>query len=429
MQLTALLRRRLYSTRIGAALTITLSAQAGDSAPDRTAPKSAQPLAAVLQSLVDKHIVPGAVALVASKDKVLAMATSGFSSLATNEPMRDDCVFWIASMSKSLTGTALMMLVDEGKVSLDDPVEKYLPEFKDQVVEQEGIERHPPAHPISVREIMSHTSGLVLASDPTLKKTQSLAENVAAYAARPLRHEPGTKYEYNNCGINTGGRIIEVVSGMPYAEFMQTRLFTPLGMKDTTFWPNAGQAKRLAHSARLSADKSGLEEVKLDPNVPAAAIVRLSEGAEVPAPIIAEIGFGIAASYAKHYGEPAGGFFSTARDLGALCQMLLNGGTLHGQRYLSERAVQTMGASQTGNVPVNPQETYGVGWSVKIRDDEGPSAGSFGHRGARRPCMWIDPKNGLAMVLLVERFDMTGEEQKVIYGSVLKAALENYRPE
>jgi CubicO group peptidase (beta-lactamase class C family) len=95
---------------------------------------------------VDRHIAPGVVALVANKDGVLDLESAGFASLATKTPMRDDSVFWIASMSKSLTATALMMLVDEGKVSLDDPVEKYLPEFKEQDVEQEGIERHPPAH-------------------------------------------------------------------------------------------------------------------------------------------------------------------------------------------------------------------------------------------------------------------------------------------
>src|SRR5258708_28862638 len=160
------------------------------------------PIAPVLQSFVDQHIAPGVVALVANKDGVLALEKAGYASLANKTPIREDAVFWIASMSKSLTGSALMMLVDEGKVSLDDPVEKYLPEFKGQEVEQEGIERHPPAHPITVREIMSHTSGLVLASEKSLKQAWTLKENVAQYAAKPLRQEPGTKFEYNNCGIN-----------------------------------------------------------------------------------------------------------------------------------------------------------------------------------------------------------------------------------
>jgi len=106
--------------------------------------------------------------------------------------------------------------------------------------------------------------------------------------------------------------------------------------------------------------------------------------------------------------------------------MLLNGGVYQGQRYLSEAAVRQMTSIQTGDVPVNPQEAYGIGWFVKIRADEGPAVGSFGHRGARRPVMWVDPKNQLALVLLVERFDMPGDGQKELYSSFLKAAIEKY---
>lgn len=384
---------------------------------------SSSPLRAALQSLVDKHIAPGVVVLVANKDKVLDLETAGYASLASKTPMRKDAMFWIASMSKSLSGTALMMLVDEGRVSLDDPVEKFLPEFKGQQVKAADGTLRAPKHPITVREVMCHTSGLVLANEKGLKMTQSLQENVKLFAALPLRQEPGTKYEYNNCGIDTGGRIIEVVSGMNYADFMQKRLFDPLGMKDTTFWPNEEQAARLAHTARFTADKKGLEEIKQDKDVEQRVIDKWSEGVHVPRALTADMGAGVAFNYAKHYGEPAGGFYSTASDVGTLCRMLLNGGALDGKRYLSEQAVKQMSAIQTVDVPVNPNEAYGVGWSVKIRDDEGPSIGSFGHRGARRTAMWIDPKNELVMVILVERFDMTGEEQKVMYGGFMKAAV------
>lgn len=123
---------------------------------------------------------------------------------------------------------------------------------------------------------------------------------------------------------------------------------------------------------------------------------------------------------------PAGGYFSTARDLGRFCRMLLRGGELDGKRYLSENAVRVMSAAQLGGVKLNSQESYGIGWSVKLTDEEGPSAGSFGHRGARRTAMWIDPQNGLAMVILVEHFDMTGPEQKELYGAFLKAAIAPY---
>ena len=387
---------------------------------------SPSPIAPVLQSLVDKRIAPGVVALVADRDAVLALEKAGFASLANRTPIRDDALFWIASMSKSLTATALMMLVDEGRVSLDDPVEKYLPEFKGQMVEEAGIEMHPPRHPITVREILSHTSGLVLASEKTLKRTQVLKDDVLEYAKRPLRQEPGTKYEYNNCGINTGGRIIEVVSGMSYADFMQKRIFDPLGMKDTTCWPNEEQAARLAHTARFTEDKKDLAEIVQDATSTPAAILKFSGGVPVPRAVTQDMGFGIAFDYGKRYAMPAGGYFSTARDLGQLCRMLLRGGELDGKRHLSENAVRTMGASQLGDVKLSAQESYGIGFSVKLTDEEGPGAGSFGHRGARRTAMWIDPKNGLAMIILVERFDMTGDEQKVMYGSFMKAAVQAF---
>ncbi|MDB6007717.1 MAG: hypothetical protein JWR15_4704 [Prosthecobacter sp.] len=300
---------------------------------------SPSPLQPVLQSFVNKHIAPGVVALVANKDKVLDLQTAGYASLANKTPMRKDAVFWIASMSKSLTGTALMMLVDEGKVSLDDPVEKHLPEFKGLQVKEADGTLHSPKHPITVREVMCHTSGLVFGNEKGLRLTQSLQQNVALFATFPLRQEPGTKYEYNNCGIDTGGRIIEVVSGMSYADFMQKRLFDPLGMKDTTFWPNEEQASRLAHTARSTADKTGLEEINQDKDAEQRIIDKWSEGVHVPRAITADMGAGVAFNYAKHYGEPAGGFYSTASDVGTLCRMLRNGGTLGGKRYLSEQAV------------------------------------------------------------------------------------------
>jgi len=390
------------------------------------AAEAPKPLKPVLQSFVDQNIAPGVVALVANKDGVLALDTAGYASLAKKSPMREDTVFWIASMSKSLTGAALMMLVDEGKVSLDDPVEKYLPEFKGQQVKETDGTLHPPKHPITVREIMSHTSGMVLASDKGLKSTQVLKDDVVEYAKRPLRQEPGTKYEYNNCGINTGGRIIEAVSGMSYRDFMQKRLFDPLGMKDTTCWPNEEQASRLAHTARFTEDKKGLVEIEQDTQAKPEHILKFSGGVPVPKAITGDMGFGIAFDYGKRYAMPAGGYFSTAHDLGQFCRMLLRGGELDGKHLLSEQAVKLMSMSQTAGVAVSPSESYGVGVSVKLKDDEGPSLGSYGHRGARRTAFWIDPANKLAMVILVERFDMSGEQQQVMYGGFMKASVAKY---
>src|SRR5262249_8112736 len=152
---------------------------------------------------------------------------------------------------------------------------------------------------IIVREIMDHTSGLVLANNKALKRTHSLKDDVAQYAAQPLRQEPGTKYEYNNCGINTAGRIIEVVSGMPYADFLQQRLLDPLGMTDTTGWPSEEQAARLAHTARATEDKKSLVEIKQDKDVKPEVIAKWGGSAHVPAAITADMGAGIAFDYNK----------------------------------------------------------------------------------------------------------------------------------
>jgi CubicO group peptidase (beta-lactamase class C family) len=382
------------------------------------------PLAPVLQSAVDKHIVSGAVVLVADKDRVLDLEAAGYAKLAEQKPMQTQSLFWIASMTKSLTGAALMMLVDEGKLKLDDPVEKYLPEFKGQMVAEKDKAPHPPQHPITVREVMNHTSGVAVPQDPAFKTAHTLPEIVAVVGKLPLQWEPGTKFQYNNSGINTGGRLIEVLSGMSYTDFMQQRLFTPLGMKDTTFWPNEELAARLANTARMTEDKTGLEDVGMSKKIPADQIVKLEKTA--PFPMLDNFGGGIVPEYQNHYGQPAGGLYSTASDVGRFCQMLLNGGTWEGKRYLSDKAIKQLSAVQTGDVMVNPQEGYGVGVFVKTRDDEGPAVGSYGHRGARRTVMWIDPKNQLVMVAMLQRWDMTGEQQKEFYGSVFRTMVEKF---
>jgi CubicO group peptidase (beta-lactamase class C family) len=247
-----------------AAITIPLAA-----APEpQTSTSTSGLLAQTLQPFVDNHLAAGFVAIVADKNKVLDLEAVGYSSLAKKTPMKSDTLFWIASMSKSMTATAFMMLVDEGKVKVDDPVEKYLPEFKGQMVVDELDPKHvaqPADHPITIKEILSHTSGLTRPDSLTKAQIAALDNNslereVADHAAQPLVRQPSSKYEYNNVGIDTAGRIIEVVSGMPYADFMQKRLFDPLGMKDTTFWPTLEQGERLARTAGPNADKTDLVE-------------------------------------------------------------------------------------------------------------------------------------------------------------------------
>jgi CubicO group peptidase (beta-lactamase class C family) len=346
------------------------------------AAESSNTLSAALQPFVDNHTLAGAVVLVASSNRVLALEAVGYADVAAKHPMRTDALFWIASQSKPMTAAALMMLVDEGKVNLDDPVEKYLPEFKGQWLKAEGDAEHlllkRPAHAITVRNVLSHTSGLPFSSpieEPTLD-VLPLAARVRSYAMLPLEFEPDTKYSYSNAGINTAGRIIEVVSGMPYEQFMDQRLFKPLGMKDTTFWPDSKQVRRLAKSYKPNAAKNGLEETTITQ-----LRYPLTDRTREP--------------------MPAGGLFSTAADVARFCQMMLNRGELDGRRYLSEAAVAQMTTRQT---PDTVKEKYGLGLSI--------GDGEFGHGGAYATNMTIDPQHGLVFVWMVQHAGFPGDGEK-----------------
>jgi CubicO group peptidase (beta-lactamase class C family) len=337
-------------------------------------PSSSGGLAAKLQPFVDDGSMAGAVMLVATKDKILDLEAVGYSDLAAKTPMTTGDLFWIASMSKAMTASALMMLVDEGKVSVDDPVEKYLPEFKGQMVldpKDPTKTPHPASHPITIREILSHTSGLPFR--PLGEKgpldTRPLAKEIAVYASRPLVSDPGTKYAYANAGINTGARIVEVVSGMPYEQFMQQRLFDPLGMRDTTFWPNADQLKHLAKSYNADSGAMKLKEIPLD---------------QLTYPLD---------DRSKRFPMPAGGLFSTAIDVARFCQMYLNDGVLNGKTYLSPKAITMLTTKETGPKVTN---AYGFGWMVG-------ADGSFSHGGAFKTYMGVDPAHGLVTVFLVQQ--------------------------
>ena len=366
---------------------LTAVASAQESAPARS------PITAALQPFVDSHALAGAVTLVTSKDATLDLQAVGFADVSARKPMRTNALFWIASQTKAMTAAALMMLADEGRLKLDDPVEKYLPEFHGQWLAAEQDDAHlllrKPQHPITVRNILSHTSGLPFASSiehPTLDGLP-LREAVLSYALSPLQFEPGSKYQYSNEGINTAGRLIEVLSGMAYEAFLQKRLLDPLGMKDTTFWPNKSQLARLAKAYKPNAAGDGLEETTLT---------------QLHYPLD---------DRKNRYPMPAGGLFSTAQDVGRFCQMLLNGGVWEGKRLLSEAAVEQMTRKQTGDAV---SEGYGLGLSV--------NGDSYGHGGAYSTNMTVDRKHGLITVFLVQHagFPKNGDQS----GSAFRDAAE-----
>jgi len=365
-----------------------------------------------LQPFVQEHQIAGAVALVATQDKVLCLEPVGYADLEAKTPMRADNMFWIASMTKSMTCTALMMLVDEGKLNIDDPAEKYLPEFKALLVAdpEHKSPPHKPRHPVTVEELLSHTHGMAQGT----VRFVSLQADVAAMAAVPLECEPGTRYKYSR-GIDAGGRILEKLCGMPYADFMQKRLFTPLGMTDATFWPDEKQVQRLARTFKLTADKTGIENLTFHIDRPA--------GSTVPAALLLQYNGAMIPIYKNHYAMPSGGVYCTVADVARFCQMLLGGGVYQGKRFLSPAAIKQMTALHTGKLFPVPTQGYGLGWFVQTRAADGhPSPGSFGHRGARDTLMWIDPAKQIVMVLAMQSFDLPAKTRDAIYGAFIKTA-------
>jgi CubicO group peptidase (beta-lactamase class C family) len=319
-----------------------------------------QPFAHAFQSYLDRHEIPGAVFLVATRENILDEEAIGEADISNHRPMQVDQIFWIASMTKPFTATALMMLVDEGKLSIDDPVEKYLPEFRGlRVKTEQGLV--PADHPILIRELLSHTSGMAnISEDYTLP----LADRVRIFAKSPLDHQPGTTFKYVNAGIDTVGRIIEVVSGTPYGQFIQERLLTPLDMKDTTFRLTPAQRARLA--TPYQADAAGENLVPADSFLPPT-------------------------SGKPYTAFPAGGLFSTASDLLKFCRMLLDGGTYEGKLYISESSIRMMTHAYTS---ARTGGSYGLGWMI--------SSNSYFHDGAMRTRMTIEPQNNLIEIYLAQ---------------------------
>jgi CubicO group peptidase (beta-lactamase class C family) len=322
-------------------------------------------LVSSLRHYVDDGIMAGAVMLVAQNDgdgkcAVQALETLGYSDIAAKKPMRADDFFWIASMTKPVTGAAVMMLVDEGKISVDDPVEKYIPGFRDLKVRTADGALVAPETTILIRHILSHTAGLRFLNSKDRQRIDSvpLKTSIENDLLEPLVHQPGTEFLYSNEGIDAAGRIIEIVSGLPYEKFLQDRLFTPLGMTDTTFFPSAAQLRRLAKTYKPNAAKDGLEETTTH---------------HLTYPL----------DSANRYAAPGGGLFSTAGDMLRFCRMLAAGGALDGRRYLTAESVRQMTLLQTGpRVTTTSRYGFGINGSVDGK--------TFGHNGALKTDMVVE---------------------------------------
>ncbi len=323
-----------------------------------------------MQEFVDSGDISGAVTLVSHKGKIMHLGAVGMADIEKQKPMKPSNLFAIASMTKPIVATGLLMLQDEGKLSIDDEVKKYIPGFADLKL-KDGT---PVERPITIRDCITHTSGL---AGKQIFEEDTLEAGVNALAMRPLAFQPGAKWQYSP-GLNVCGRVIEVVSGQPLQTFLQQRIFTPMKMKQTTFFPGEKQIRRIVTLYNKKDGKLVVEEGFLG---------KLSE---IKAP------------------NPSGGLISSARDMCRFYQLMIRKGKFQKQQLLTESAVEQMTTPQTGELKTGftPGNAWGLGWCIVREPQEISgmlSAGTFGHGGAFGTQGWVDPKTKTIYVLMIQR--------------------------
>lgn len=371
-----------------------------------------------MQEFVDRGEISGIVTLVADREKVLHLAAVGKSDLATGRKMETSDIFWIASMSKPITATCIGILKDDGKLSFDDPVSKYLPEFSNMTIRAGGrggrrggaattpVAAAPtsaPSRPITLRDVMTHTSGL---GEMTSREGHlTLAQTSELLGKQPLGFEPGSRWNYSTAGIDILGRVVEVVSGMPFDRFLQTRVLDPLEMKDTSFWVPADQQSRYARSYVLNATTSKLEETTISYlyNTPVTDKQRPPLG--------------------------GAGLFSTAEDIARFYQMTLNKGSWKGKQIIKPQTLAEMTRNQIGTLTARPGMPWGYGFCViedpsKMEANTTVSPGTFGHGGAFGTSSWADPTTGIVYVQMLQRNNMGNPDNSPMHQAFNKAVAE-----
>lgn len=365
----------------------------------------------------------GAVALVHRQGRTLYLQAVGQRDLARTEPMAADTIFRIYSMSKPIASVALLMLMEEGRLTLDDPVARHLPEFAGLQVWAGGTAAAPqlraPARPLTLRHLMTHSAGfatrggdaaheLLRAASP--ESATTLDGYAKSVASAPLGADPGTRFAYDGTNTEVMSRVIEVVSGEPLARFLQRRIFTPLGMRDTGFSVPAAERQRIADISAVG---------------PGGSLVRAAGRSAVnPGEPL------------NDYPSGAGGLYSTAADYLSFARMLLADGILDGQRLLGRKTVELMRTNQLAQLDpiagLAPGEGFGLGVSVVIdpaRRGRLASAGAYGWSGAATTYFTIDPHEQMIALLLMQhlpRDDALGELPKpsVIFHNLVYQALE-----
>lgn len=428
--------RRLFT---GILLALSLSLQAQTSVKEWQLP-TASPASAgvsverlsqidrVLQEYVNNQWISGATALVMKDGKIIYHKSIGYNDLQTKTLLPKDAIYRIASQTKAITSVGVMMLYEQGKLLLDDPVSKYIPEFKNPKVLDQYNEKDttyttiPAKKEISIRELLAHTSGIGYAQigNPKMNAiygkagvvggigvhdTMVLANKIKILGSLPLFHQPGEQWTY---GLNTDvlGYLIEVVSGMSLDQFFRTRIFEPLGMKDTYFY------LPLSKRARLVTLYTENKEKKLE-----------------KAPAIYQLNGNMYTDYPAHNGayfSGGAGLSSTAYDYALFMQMLLNGGTLNGKRILSKASIRMMTSNQLGQVPFRSGNGFGLGFEIVTDANCGKtplSPGSYYWGGMFSSTYWIDPKEKIVAQLFLNKYPNSHGELHDKFKALVYAAL------
>jgi CubicO group peptidase (beta-lactamase class C family) len=369
-----------------------------------------------IQRHIDEKQITGAVTLVARKGKIAHLEAHGQMDVEAKKPMAADAIFRIFSMTKPVVGVAILMLMEEGKVRLNDPVSKFIPEFKALKVAV-PMERSapggppsfytiPPTREINIQDLLTHVSGLGSSGNNALeifraplKEGQSLKQFIPKLGATTLDFQPGTKWVYSPlAAFDTLGHVVEVASGMTLDRFLQQCLFGPLGMKETFFHPGEARWSRMV-TAYTRAD--GTMKKATDPDF----------------------------LLSKTYLSGGGGLTSTAEDYAQFGLMLANGGQWNGQRFLSPRTVELMGsvfapASMPGRAPGR-----GFGLSVQVVNDPVAagyrvSPGSFGWDGAYGTHFWVDPKEKIVGIMMIQTSNPNRQLDRDFENAVMQAVIE-----
>ena len=395
--IASLLSALLASQTFAASLALSKAEDAGISS------ERLQRIHPLIQSHIDAKDLSGAVTLVVRRGKLVHFEAQGSTDFESNQPMRTDTLFRMASMTKPITAVAVLMMMEEGKLILSDPVSKYIPEFKNPKVAVWNLPNDPRGagvrlvtadREVTLQHLLTHTAGLAVSTEGPAgefyrqanlsQEGISLAEYCKRAGALPLNFQPGTQWQYTSTvGFSILGRVVEIVSGMNLDQFFKQRIFAPLGMNNTFF--NIPPERMADVATVYTRSDKGLTKQNLPRPLP--------PGVE--------------------FFAGSGGLTGSAQDYLQFCQMLLNGGQWNGARLLSRKSVELMTDNAIGNLdlanyPVQGQNLsgYGFGLGVRVRKSSGASGwlgsvGDYGWAGANGTYFWIDPKEQLIGMVLM----------------------------